>query len=73
MVDHYMIFSVRKANARKFRKKNARIIETQNLSKYDKKSFRNDLNMIDWQTILDPESKNPNAIASTFHGIFELS
>ena len=44
--DHYMIFGIRKLNARKFRKKKARIIETRNLSKYDKKSFRNDLSMI---------------------------
>ena len=36
MVDHYMIFGIRKLNARKFRKKKARIMETRNLSKYDK-------------------------------------
>ena len=35
MVDHYMIFGIRK-----FRKNKVRIIETRNLSKYDKKSFR---------------------------------
>ena len=76
MDDHYMIFGIRKLNARKYRKKKARntqrIIETRNLSKYDKKSFRNDLNMIDYQPILDPVSENPNAMASTFQGIFEL-
>ena len=72
MVDHYMIFGIKKLNARKFRKKKARIIETRNLSKYDKKSFRNDLSMINWQTVLDQVSENPNAMASTFQGIFEL-
>ena len=72
MVDHYMIFGIRILNARKYRKKKARIFETRNLSKYDKKSFRNDLSMINWQTVLDPVSENPNAMASTFQGNFEL-
>ena len=35
-------------------------------------SFRNDISMIDWQTILDPVSKNPYALVSTFQRIFEV-
>ena len=70
MVDHYIIFGIRKLNARKFRKRKRRIIETRSLSKYDKKSFRNDISMIDWQIILDPVSENPIAMASTFQDMF---
>ena len=72
MVDHYMIFGIRKLNARKFRKKKPKIVETRNLKNYDKKSFRNDLSMFDWQTILGPISENPNELASIFQGILEL-
>jgi len=71
-VDHYMVFCITKLNARKFRKKKTGIIETRNLSKYEKTPFRNGLSMIDWQPILDPVSENPNAMALTFQGIFEL-
>ena len=53
-------------------RKKARFIETRYLTNYDKKSFRNDLTIIDGQTILDPVSENPNAMASTFQGNFEL-
>ena len=67
-----MIFDIRKLNDRKFRKKKPRFIETRNLSKYDKKSFRKDLSTIDWQTILNPVSENPNTMVSTFQEIFEL-
>ena len=71
MADHYMIFGTGKLNARKFREIKARIIETRNLSKYNKTSFRNDLSMINWQTILDPVSENLNA--STFRRFLNLS
>ena len=72
MVDHYMIFGIRKLNARKFRKKKPKIIEIRNLKKYDKEFFRNYLSMFDWQTILGPVSENPNEMASIFQGIIEL-
>ena len=67
MVDHNMIFGIRKLNARAFRKRKGRIIETCSLNKYDKKSFPNDISMVDWKTILDP------VMASSFLGILEFS
>ena len=53
--------------------KEKEIIETRSLSKYDKELFQNDLSQIDWPTILDPLSENPNAMASAFQEIFELA
>ena len=72
MVDHYMVYGIRKINAWRLKKKKPRIIETRILSKYDKELFRNDLLQIDWPTILDPLSENPNAMASVVQEIFEL-
>ena len=73
MVDHYMIFVwYKEVKCPEIQKeKRVRIIETRNLRIYDEESFRNDLSMIDWQTILDPVSENPTAMASIFQGIFE--
>ena len=56
MVNHYMVYGVRKINAWRLKKKKPKIIETRSLSKYDKELFRNDLRQIDWPTILDPLS-----------------
>ena len=72
IVDHYMVYGVGKINAWRLRKKKPRIIETRSLSNYDKELFRNDLRQIDWPTILDPLSENPNAMASAFQEAYEL-
>ena len=72
MVDHNMVYGVRKIHAWRLKKKKPKIIETCSLSKYDKKLFRNDLRQIDWPAILNPLSENPNAMASTFQETFEL-
>ena len=72
MVDHYMVYAIRKINAWRLKKKKPKIIESRSLSRYNKELFRNDLRQIDWSTILDPLSENPNEMASAFQEIFEL-
>ena len=72
MVDHYMVYGIRKVNAWRLKRKNKKkIVETRSLTKYDKISFINDLRQINWSTILSPLAENPNLIASTFQEIFE--
>ena len=72
MVDHYMVYGVRKINAWRLKKKKPKIIETRSLTKYDKELFRNDLRQIDWSAILNPLVENPNLMTSAFQEIFEL-
>ena len=72
MVDHYMVYAIRKINAWRLKKKKPKIIESRSLSRYNKELFRNDLRQIDWSTILDPLSENPYEMASAFQEIFEL-
>ncbi len=72
MVDHYLVYGVRKVNAwRLNRNKKAKIVETRSLANYDKTSFINDLLQIDWSSILSLVAENPNSMASTFQEIFE--
>ena len=72
MVDHYMVYGVRKINAWRLKKKKPKTVETRSLSKYDKELFRNDLRQVDWPAILNPLSENPNAMASALQETFEL-
>ena len=72
MVDHYMVYGVRKINAWRLKKEKPKIVETRSLSKYDKELFRNDLRQVDWPAILNQLSGNPNAMASAFLETFEL-
>ena len=55
MVDHYLIYDIRKINA--WRKKkpviSPKIVKSRNMKKYDKSLFEEDLKQIDWKTILD--------------------
>ena len=45
MVDHYMVYGIRKVNAWRLKRKNKKkVVETRSLTKYDKISFINDLN-----------------------------
>ena len=72
MVDHYMVYGIRKVNAWRLKGKNKpKILETRSFTKYDKTSFINDLRQIDWSTILSPLAENPNLMASNFQEIFE--
>ena len=41
------------------------------MKQYDKALFLNDLQQIDWKTILDPLSNDPSGMANTFQEIFE--
>ena len=66
MVDHYMVYGIRKVNAWRLKRRNKKkIVETRSLTKYDKISFINDLRQINWSTILSPLAENPNL----FNGI----
>ena len=46
-------------------------METRSLSKYDRALFRNELQQIDWETILSSYADNPDNMATTFQEIFE--
>ena len=41
------------------------------MKKYDKIQFRQDLNQIEWETILGPYSSDPVNMAAMSQGIFE--
>ena len=73
MVDHYLVYEVRKVNAWRLKKENAKpkIVESRNMTQYDKALFLHDLQQIDWKTILDPLSSDPSGMANTFQEIFE--
>ena len=71
MVGHFLIFAVRKVNAWRQKTGHRNVIETRNLRKYNKQKFLADLRQIDWISILDPLSNDPDKMASTFHEIFE--
>ena len=71
MVDHYMIYAVRKINAWRLRRKNPKTIESRALRNYCKENFQKDLQLINWASILEPMSDNPSEMASTFQEILE--
>ena len=47
IVDHYLIFAVRKMNAKRLIDKQAKLAETRSLESYDKQLFLNELSTID--------------------------
>ena len=72
MVDHYLVYGIRKINAwRRFKKKKPNVIESRSMTKYDKALFRNDIQQVDWEAILTPFSDNPAGMATTFQEVFE--
>ena len=71
MVDHYLVYGIRKVNAWRVKNKKPKVLETRCLSNYDRALFRNDLQQIDWETILSPYADNPDNMATTFQEIFE--
>ena len=73
MVDHYMVDGIRKANAWRYKreKKGPKTIEFRNMKKYDSALFLQDLQQIDWKTILDHLTDDPSGMADTFQEIFE--
>ena len=71
MVDHFLVYGIRKVNAWRVKDKKPKLLETRSLSKYDRALFRNDLQQIDWETILSSYADNPDNMATTFQEIFE--
>ena len=72
MVDHYMVYGIRKVNTWRLKRKNKKkVVEARSLTKYDEISFINDLRQVDWSAILSPLAENPDLMASTFQEIFE--
>ncbi len=73
MVDHYLVYGVRKINAWRLNKKSnkPKIVESRTMKKYDKALFQQDLQQVDWEAILTPFANNPSAMAGTFQEIFE--
>ena len=43
MVDHFMIYAIRKVNAWRIRSKKSKVLETRSLRNYDKAKFLNDI------------------------------
>ena len=73
MVDHYLVYGIRKINAWRYNKERAKpaTVESRNMTKYDRILFQNDLQQIDWKTILDPYSNDPSDMARIFQEILE--
>ena len=64
MVDHYLVYGIRKINAwRRFKKKKPNVIESRSMTKCDKALFRNDIEQVNWEAILTPFSDNPAGTA----------
>ena len=68
---HLMVYGIRKVNAWRVKNKKPKLLETRSLSNYDGALFRNDLQQIDWETILSSYADNPDNVATTFQEIFE--
>ena len=71
MVNHYMIYAVRKVNAWRLKSNSPKTIEYRALRNYCKEDFVKDLQLIDWASTLESESDNPSEMARMFHEIFE--
>ena len=71
MVDHYFVYGIRKVNAWRVNNKKPKVLETRCLSNHDRALFRNDLQQIDWETILISHADNPDNMATTFQETFE--
>ena len=72
MVDHYLIYGIRKLNARRLiRNKTQKVIESRSLKRYDKTAFQRDLGSIDWDNILGPYVNDPSRITAVFQEIYE--
>ena len=67
MVDHYLIFAVRKMNAKRLLNKQTKIVETRSLRSYDKQLFSDEPSTIDWDKTLASTNGNPDLMASVFN------
>ena len=71
MVGHYLVYGIRKVNAWRVKNKKPKVLKIRSMSKYDRGLFCNDLQQIDWETILTSYTDNPDNMATTFQEIFE--
>ena len=71
MVDHYLVYGIRKVNAWRIKNRKPKVLETRSLRNYDKAQSCHDLQQIDWETILSSYADNPDNMAATFQEIFE--
>ena len=71
MADHFLIFAVTKVDAWRQKTGHPSVIKTRNLRKCNKQKFLAGLQQVDWISILDPLSNDPEKTASTFREIFE--
>ena len=70
MVDHYLIYGIRKIHA--WRIKKPVIVEFRNMRKHDRSLLQEDLKQIDWKTILNTYTNDLSGMASTFQEIFSF-
>ena len=71
MVDHYMIYAIRKVNAWRIKSKKSKILEAQSLRNYNEAKFLNDLKEVNWEQVLSPFSETPTLMVNQFHEIFD--
>ena len=71
MVDHYLVYAIRKINAWSLMKNERKFIEFCHMKKYDETLFRMDIRQIDWEPILGPFEGDPAGMAATFQDVFE--
>jgi len=69
MVDHYLIFAIRKINAKRLIDKQVKQVETRSLRNYDKQLFLDELSAINWNEILAPTNGDPDLMASVFNNV----
>ena len=69
MVDHYLIFAVRKINAKLILDKQVKMVETRSLRDYDKQLFLDEFSTIDWNETLAPTNGDPDLMASVFNSV----
>ena len=71
MVDHHLVYGIRKFNAKRIKNRKPKVLEARSLRNYDKAQFCHDLKQIDWETSLSSYADNPDNMAATFQEIFE--
>ena len=64
MVDHYLVYGIRKMNAWRRKGNKPKVIESRNMKKCDKTLFRKDLEQVDWENILSPFDNDPVSMAA---------
>ena len=72
MVDHYMIYGIRKINAVRLNSfKKHKLAEPGSLKRYSTALFQQDLQGIDWANLLTPLENEGRKTVATFQDVFE--